>query len=98
MLAQRIAANADTRLGDRIVRRHDVSWAEYQRIDKARRDGSVPRLAYLDGVLELVSPSLDHEQLKSFIGRLVETWCLERGVEFSPYGSWTLKRKQKRGG
>lgn len=32
--------------------------------------------------------------MKSKIGCLVEAWCLERGVEFSPYGSWTLEKKE----
>jgi Uma2 family endonuclease len=38
-----------------------------------------------------MTPSRNHESIKSIIGCLVETWCLERGVEFSTYGSWTLK-------
>lgn len=28
------------------------------------------------------------------IGRLVEAWCMERGVEVTPYGSWTLENKE----
>src|SRR5207247_8023419 len=40
-----------------------------------------------------MSPSPDHESIKSRIGRLVEVWCLERGVEFSTYGSWTIGSK-----
>jgi hypothetical protein len=40
-----------------------------------------------------MSPSRSHEAIKSLIGRLVETWCLENGVEFSAYGSWTLEKK-----
>jgi Uma2 family endonuclease len=27
------------------------------------------------------------------IGRLVEAWCLENGVDITPYGSWTLESK-----
>jgi Uma2 family endonuclease len=40
-----------------------------------------------------MSPSGSHEGIKSIIGRLVEVWCLERGIEFSTMGSWTLKDK-----
>jgi hypothetical protein len=32
-----------------------------------------------------MSPSRTHDEIKSYIGRLVEAWCLERGVEFTPY-------------
>jgi Uma2 family endonuclease len=56
--------------------------------------GSVPRVAYLEGVLELRSPSLSHEVIKSMLGRLVEAWCLERGVDITPYGSWTHESKE----
>ncbi len=40
-----------------------------------------------------MSPSRSHERIKSVIGRLVEVFCLERGIEFNTYGSWTLKDK-----
>ncbi|MBI3181674.1 MAG: Uma2 family endonuclease [Myxococcales bacterium] len=59
-----------------------------------RGERRAPRLAYLEGVLELMSPSKDHEQLKSWIGCLIEVWCLEQGVEFAKYGSWTLESKR----
>jgi Uma2 family endonuclease len=59
-----------------------------------RGDRSAPRIAYLDGTLEIMSPSCSHESSKSDIGRLVEVWCLERGIEFSAYGSWTLQIKR----
>ena len=40
-----------------------------------------------------MSPSREHENIKSLIGRLVEAWCLERGVEFTTFGSWTVEDK-----
>ena len=45
-----------------------------------------------------MSPSRTHDEIKSYIGCLVEAWCLERGVEFTPYGSWTLKSKREKRG
>jgi Uma2 family endonuclease len=48
-------------------------------------------MAYLEGALELTTPSRGHAKTKSYLGRLVETFALERGVILSPYGSWTLK-------
>jgi Uma2 family endonuclease len=47
-------------------------------------------MAYLDGTLELVRPSKDHERIKSYLGRLVEAYALERPIDLSPFGSWTL--------
>lgn len=79
---------------DHIVVLRRATWADFQRLQEIRGDHSAPRLAYLDGALEIMSPSQDHESLKSRIGRLVEVWCLERGVEFETLGSWTLENKQ----
>lgn len=71
-----------------------ATWGDFQRMLEIRGDRPVPRIAYLEGVIELMSPSQPHEALKSWIGCLVEAWCLEKGVEFSPYGSWTLESKE----
>ena len=68
---------------------HDVTWADYLRHLRLRGEGSVPRLSYLEGMLELMTPSRSHEGLAYLIGRLVEVWCLERGVEFTAVGETT---------
>jgi len=78
---------------DHIVFLRDVAWSDYLRILEVRGDRSSPRIAYLEGDLEIMSPSDNHERIKSVIGRLVETWCLERGIDFTPFGSWTVKKK-----
>ncbi len=83
---------------DHYVHLYGVTWADYLRLLEIRGDHSAPRMTYLEGTLEIMSPSRTHDEIKSYIGRLVEAWCLERGVEFTPYGSWTLKdKRQKRG-
>lgn len=79
---------------DHIVRLHDVSWADYERLLEIRGDHSAPRYTYLEGELEIMSPSKTHEAVKSVIGCLVEVWCLENGVEFSTLGSWTVKDRE----
>ncbi|HVZ74192.1 MAG TPA: Uma2 family endonuclease [Polyangia bacterium] len=71
-----------------------ATWSDYARLRRMRGDGSVPRLAYNRGVLEIMSPSQEHELITSWIGRLVEAWCEERDVEISALRSWTLKRKK----
>jgi len=98
MLAEQLKDHDDTPREDRIVVLRGMSWSDYQRMLEVRGDASVPRLAYLEGQLEIMTPSLPHESIKSRIGRLVEVWCLEKGVEFSPYGSWTLENKEKERG
>lgn len=83
---------------DHIVILSGVTWEDYERLLEIRGDRSAPRYTYLEGELELLSPSRSHEAIKSLIGRLIEVWCLERGVEFETLGSWTLKNPaQERG-
>lgn len=84
--------------GDEVVVLHNVSWREFQHRLALKGEKSVPRMHYLDGVLELVTPSRGHNRNGAFIGRLVETWALETGVELSAYGNWTLKDKLRRAG
>jgi Uma2 family endonuclease len=96
--APRLAEHDDRPREDHFVRLHDVSWEDYERILEIRGDHSAPRITYLEGELEIMSPSRDHESIKGAIGRLVEVWCLEKDVEFSTLGSWTLKeRREERG-
>jgi Uma2 family endonuclease len=45
-----------------------------------------------------MSPSYDHERIKSVIGALVEVYCLRREVPFTTLGSWTLKKKKSKRG
>ncbi len=83
---------------DHVVQLSGLSWDDYERLREIRGDRSAPRFTYLEGTLEILSPSRDHETIKSLIGRLVEAYCLESGIRFMPVGSWTIKeRGAKRG-
>ncbi len=75
-----------------------VTWDEYETICAIRGERSGVRLTYLDGVLELMSPSNDHERLKTLIARLVEAYAEERDLPLDGYGSWTIKRRDTRRG
>ncbi len=77
---------------------YGVPWAHYETQLALRGDAPVPRIAYLDGAMELMTPSKDHERLKSYIGRLVEAYALERDIDLSPYGAWTLREGPVRAG
>lgn len=83
---------------DSIVRLHDVPWDEFEGLIAARGESPTPRVAYLAGELELVSPSRNHEAIKSMFGRLIEAWAEETGVDLQAYGSWLIKKKRARRG
>jgi Uma2 family endonuclease len=91
MLARRLMDHDDTPVDDRIVVLRGATWADYKRLLEMRGEVSSPRIAYLKGDLEIMTPSRPHEGLKFNIGRLAEVWCFENGIEFSGYGSWTLE-------
>jgi Uma2 family endonuclease len=79
---------------DHFVILRGVTWADYQRLLEVRGDRSAPRLTFLEGSVEIMSPSRSHESIESLIGRLLEVYCLERNLEFSTNGSWTLEAKE----
>lgn len=83
---------------DRWLLWRGVPWAHYEVMLALRGERAVPRLAYLEGVLELMSPSDEHEQIKSNIGCLVDVFLVERGFAFRKIGSWTLKSTQHAAG
>ncbi len=88
----------DAPTGDQFVHLRGVSWEDYERLLEMRGDHSAPRISFLEGTVEIMTPSRDHEGVKSWIGCLVEVYCLEIGVEFRTYGSWTIKeRREERG-
>src|SRR5260370_10857236 len=80
---------------DHFVQLYDASWEDYERLLAIRGEKSVPRITYLQGTLEIMSPSREHEKIRSMLGRLLGPCCIDRGIELTPYGSSTLKNRRK---
>ena len=83
---------------DQRVILHGVPWSHYEVLLALRGEASVPRLTYLSGELELMSPSQDHERLKTLIARLLEMYALARRLPLNGFGSWTLRNALKERG
>jgi Uma2 family endonuclease len=83
---------------DHRVQMHAISWEHYELLLEIRGPRPRPRMAYLDGELELMTTSQDHERLKCWIRALAEVYMLEAGIDFSGYGSYTMKQAPKRAG
>ena len=78
------------------VRVDGITWAQYDSVARALGDEHPGvRLAYLEGALEITSPSAKHETRKSLIGRLVEAYAEERDIPLDAYGSTTFRVKAK---
>jgi Uma2 family endonuclease len=69
----------------------NVSWATFLTLVE-EAENPRGRMAYDQGVLEIMSPSLSHEAVKCLIGRMVETYTFERSIEIRSVGSTTFKR------
>jgi len=78
---------------DQRVTLHGVRWQDYEALLTIRGESNGPRLTYLDGELELMSPSFDHETLKTTLGRLIETYADEGGLDLIGCGSWTVRKE-----
>lgn len=78
---------------DQHIVRRNVNWAQLEAFLEARGDAAGPRITYLNGVLELMSPSFNHEGIKKCFARLFEAWADARELDLNGFGSWTLKKK-----
>lgn len=74
----------------------NVPWETYEALAEVDRGGT--RLAYDRGILEIMSPSLEHERVKKLLGRMIETFTLELDIPISSGGSTTLKSQMKEKG
>ena len=69
-----------------------VSWETYERLLADDQDRRVPRLTFDRGVLEIVSPSAEHERRTRVLEALVNAVAEVLGVDIVGYGSTTFRR------
>ena len=62
---------------------HGVSWQQYESLlDVLGDDFPTLRFSYLEGTLEIMTNSSEHEDLKKMIGMLVEAYLQETRTRF----------------
>jgi Uma2 family endonuclease len=88
------SARAD---GEQRILLSNVPWSVYEALRDGIESASV-RMTYLQGWLEIMSPSSAHEVTKTQIARLLELFCLERDIPLFGYGSTTFRKKEKERG
>jgi len=69
-----------------------ITWEQFKLIQRGFADSRGIRLAYYEGILEIVSTSVDHELIKTIIGALLELYFLEMEIEFFPMGQATQEK------
>lgn len=75
-----------------------VDWNTYKALLAARGDAPSPRVAYFNGVMELMAPARTHETIAGLIGRLLEVWSEENDVLIERTKSWTLEDESDEAG
>ena len=75
----------------------DVTWEEFETIVEELGEHRGSRLAYADGVLEIMTPLPEHEGNKEIISDLVKVLLEELDMEFWCLGSTTFKKPTAHG-
>ncbi|MFH7027100.1 MAG: Uma2 family endonuclease [Heteroscytonema crispum UTEX LB 1556] len=78
--------------GQRVLLK-DVSWQEFEAILEELGEHRAARVAYDNGILEIITPLPEHEINKVFITNFVEILLEELDIEFLPLGSTTFKNQ-----
>jgi Uma2 family endonuclease len=71
-----------------------VAWESFEAIEAAFSEVAGVRLAYLDGVVELMPISNEHEELKSTLGLLLAAYLRAKGIRFYARGGPSLGHKE----
>lgn len=80
--------------GEQRVVLDPCSWETYERILAEQGDHRVPKRTYDSGVLEITSPSAEHEQINEAVPQIVYVACEALGLEVEGLGSTTQRRPE----
>lgn len=76
----------------------EVDWQTYSRLLRVFGDRPAVRLTYDRGVLEIMSPTHQHESDADFLGRMAVTLTEELGLPLKAGGSTTFRRRRRQRG
>jgi Uma2 family endonuclease len=71
----------------------NITWEQYETLIATVGDRPRLRMSYLDGMLEIMTISPEHEMIKKMIARLLEIYALEADIPLYSYGSATFRRR-----
>ncbi len=76
----------------------DITWEKFEAILEELGEKRSARIAYSNGVLEIVSPLPAHERPNRIIGDLVKILLDARNLDWEDFGSTTFRRQKKQAG
>ena len=78
---------------------YGVSWQQYEALLSTLGDDFPNlRLSYLEGTLEIMATSPEHEEIKTTLGMLMEAYFQETRTRFHCIGSATFRKEAKQRG
>jgi Uma2 family endonuclease len=75
-----------------------ISWQQYEILRTTLDEIPGAKMIYLDEILEIMTPSPEHEATKATIGELLSTYLKEKNIRFYRCGSPTLKNQMAKRG
>ncbi|MGB2926490.1 MAG: Uma2 family endonuclease [Limnothrix sp.] len=69
-----------------------VSWSRFELILEQLGESRSTRIAFADGILEIVAPLPEHERTKVLLTDLVKIMLKAQGKAWEPFGSTTLRK------
>lgn len=85
------------RRADRVVL-HGISWEQFEKLLEDLGNDRAARIAYDDGVLEIMTPLPEHEYFKEVLGDAVKDIADELEIDYASYGSTTWRQQIKQVG
>lgn len=77
---------------------HAVSWEAFEAILQELGDRRSARIAYCDGMLEIMSPSPEHEYFKETLGDAIKDIAETLELDYESYGSTTWRKQAEQAG
>ncbi len=97
-MSQSVMYASPPRRGEKRVIFDGLSWDDYKMMHGAAERWGGARVSYLDGTLELMFPSFEHESCRCLLAFLLEAWLDHQEIDFFMHGSTTLKKQLRRAG
>jgi Uma2 family endonuclease len=69
------------------------TWVQFEHLQKGFENTRGVKLFYYNGTIEILMPGKAHELFKKIIAILIETFLIDRQIEFEPTGAMTQQRE-----
>jgi Uma2 family endonuclease len=79
----------------RLILPLSMTWEQFKALDSLLEYTRSVRLSYLDGYVEIMTLSPEHETIKCLLAGMLITFFLEKDISFTPTGSATLQGETK---